>query len=480
EDETNDESKEFDEEEYEELYGDVNINLIDAEPTDEEKGDQEMTNTETVDAKHENVNQEDVGNLVQDDPQATQKTEVLIPSSFISSDYAAKYLNFENIPPLDTEVVSMLDINVQHEVPRTSPLLTIPVSLIPKHTVDNPPEIVTTASSTTISSLLVTDLEKDVKELKTVDHYAAHLSTIKSEVLNAVKEYLGTSLDDALYKVLKKHDADIIKEHSVTAEIVERLRQQYVPEKSTEDIRKIKMDHARKQQVPKATITSSDTTALEEFDQKTTLFETMTKSKSFNKSLKRKTSKDTRPSKKVTSTESSKGTSKSQPKSTSKSAQAEETVFEAGDTQEPHNQGQNMGNTNDQPNAKASLKHDWFKNPERPLTPDPDWITRKTIDFRPPQFYVELEYNFKECYKSVTDHLDWNNLEGKEYPFDLSKPLPLIMERGRQVVPADFFFNNDLEYRMGGSSSKKYMTSITKTKTAKYDIPAIEDMVPSL
>ncbi|GJS62374.1 hypothetical protein Tco_0657158 [Tanacetum coccineum] len=127
------------------------------------------------------------------------------------------------------------------------------------------------------------DLEKDVKELKTIDHSSALLSTIKTEVPNAVKEYLGTILDDALYKVLKKHDVDIIKEHSVPAEIVERLRQQYVPEKSTKDIKIIKMEHARKQQVPKATITSSDTTALKEFDQKTTLFETMTKSKPFNK-----------------------------------------------------------------------------------------------------------------------------------------------------------------------------------------------------
>ncbi|GJT27707.1 hypothetical protein Tco_0907982 [Tanacetum coccineum] len=124
---------------------------------------------------------------------------------------------------------------------------------------------------------------QDVKELKTVDHSATLLSIIKSEVSNAVKEYLGTSLDDALYKVIKKHDVDIIKEHSVPPEIVQRLRQQYVPKKSTEDIRKIKMEHARKQQVPKQTIISSDTTALEEFDQKTTLFESITKSKSFKK-----------------------------------------------------------------------------------------------------------------------------------------------------------------------------------------------------
>nr|GEU41061.1 hypothetical protein [Tanacetum cinerariifolium] len=41
---------------------------------------------------------------------------------------------------------------------------------------------------------------QDVKEIKNVDHSSKLLSTIKSIVQNAVKEYLGTSLDDALYK----------------------------------------------------------------------------------------------------------------------------------------------------------------------------------------------------------------------------------------------------------------------------------------
>ncbi|GJZ26125.1 reverse transcriptase domain-containing protein [Tanacetum coccineum] len=94
--------------------------------------------------------------------------------------------------------------------------------------------------------------------------------------------------------------------------------------------------------------------------------------------------------------------------------------------------------------------------------------------------HVELEYNIEECYKAVTDRLDWNNHEGKEYPFDLSKPLPLIIVQGRQVVPIYYFINNDLEFLRGGSSSKKYTTFITKTKAAKYDILGIEDMVPSL
>ncbi|GJT57105.1 hypothetical protein Tco_0992159 [Tanacetum coccineum] len=59
---------------------------------------------------------------------------------------------------------------------------------------------------------------------------------------------------------------------------------------------------------------------------------------------------------------------------------------------------------------------------------------------------VELEYHFKECYKAVTDRLDWMNPEGHEYLFDLSKPLTLIEDQGHQVVPANYFINNDLEY----------------------------------
>nr|GEV92387.1 hypothetical protein [Tanacetum cinerariifolium] len=93
--------------------------------------------------------------------------------------------------------------------------------------------------------------------------------------------------------------------------------------------------------------------------------------------------------------------------------------------------------------------------------------------------FVDLEYHFEECYKAVTDQLDCNNPEGHEYPFNLTKPLPLIEAQGRQVVPADYFFNNDLEYLKGGNSSRKYTTSTTKTKATNYDnIEGIEDMVP--
>nr|GFA46760.1 hypothetical protein [Tanacetum cinerariifolium] len=201
-DEKNDESKEFDEKEYEELYDDVNISLKDVEPADKQKGDVEMTVAGQV-----NVNQEGACNHVKDDAQATLKIEGPIPSSSISADYAAKYLNFDNIPLVDTEVVLMLDINVQHEVPPTTSTTVV-------------------SESETLAALhqRITNLEKDIKELKTIDSSITLLSTIKSEVPNAIKEYLRTSLNDALHKELHKHSADITKEHSVLAKIVERLR----------------------------------------------------------------------------------------------------------------------------------------------------------------------------------------------------------------------------------------------------------------
>nr|GEU81950.1 phospholipase-like protein [Tanacetum cinerariifolium] len=537
---TDDETNDVDEEEYDrndrELYGDVN----------------------------------GIGNQVKDDAQATQKTEVLIPSSSISFDYDVKFINFDNILPVDTEVVSMLDINVQHEAPRTSPLLTILVFIIPEHTVINPFETVTTTSTTTISSLLTLLFphlqQSTLIPTPTITEATTSTTTVlDSETLTALHQRI-VDLEKDVKELKDRNFADIVKEHSVPVEIVEIPRQQYAPQKSIEDILDIKMKHARK---------------------KTTLFETMTKSKSFNKSPKQralyhalmesilededamdegvteklkkrkpddadkdkgpsagsdrglkicKTSKDTKPSKKAKSIETPKGTSKSQPKSTGKSAQAEKTMFEAGDTQRPHNLREDPGNTNESPVVNIDPK-DWLKRPERPLTLDPEWNKGKSIENKPTQkwlsnlpkeekpsrtfndlistpidfsafvmnrlqiseltqdilvgpaynilkstcrSYVELDYNMEECYKALTNQIDWNNPKGDRYTFDLRKPLPLVMSGNHQIIPIDYYFNNDLAYLQGGSSIRTCMTSLTKTKAANYDLPGIKDMVPNL
>nr|GEY93118.1 hypothetical protein [Tanacetum cinerariifolium] len=93
---------------------------------------------------------------------------------------------------------------------------------------------------------------------------------------------------------------------------------------------------------------------------------------------------------------------------------------------------------------------------------------------------VELKYHLEEVFKATTDQLDWVKPKDHQYPHNLLKPLPLIPNnRGRRVIPFEHFINNDLEYLRGGASSRKYTTSITKTKAADYGhIKWIEDLVP--
>nr|GEX00476.1 hypothetical protein [Tanacetum cinerariifolium] len=93
---------------------------------------------------------------------------------------------------------------------------------------------------------------------------------------------------------------------------------------------------------------------------------------------------------------------------------------------------------------------------------------------------IKLEYHMEEVYKATTDQLDLVNPEGQQYPHNLLQPLPLIPNnRGHRVIPFKHFINNALEYLRGGALSRKYTTSITKTKAADYEhIKWIEDLVP--
>ncbi|GKF44503.1 hypothetical protein Tco_0131055, partial [Tanacetum coccineum] len=82
--------------------------------------------------------------------------------------------------------------------------------------------------------------------------------------------------------------------------------------------------------------------------------------------------------------------------------------------------------------------------------------------------YVELDYTIEECNRALSKKLNWNNPEGDRCPYDLTKPLPVKMSiEGRQIVPRDFFFNNDIAYLRGGSKDKMYTASITKSKAER-------------
>ncbi|GJW77886.1 hypothetical protein Tco_0139568 [Tanacetum coccineum] len=135
-----------------------------------------------------------------------------------------------------------------------------------------------------------------------------------------------------------------------------------------------------------------------------------------------KTSKDAKLTKGTIAKESQSGSSKgtkSQPKSSGKSIQSEEPEFKAADSNMPQDQEGNLGNDDDEPMKETVSKRDWFTKPTQPREPtDPDW---------------NLEYDFEECYKALSEKLDWENPEGNNYPFDLTKPLPLALKTWFQI-----------------------------------------------
>ncbi|GJX94623.1 hypothetical protein Tco_0349209 [Tanacetum coccineum] len=63
-----------------------------------------------------------------------------------------------------------------------------------------------------------------------------------------------------------------------------------------------------------------------------------------------------------------------------------------------------------------------------------------------PEFEV-ADYDMQSKMESgaLSEKLDWDNPEGGDYLFDLTKPLPLVTNRNRQIVPVDYFFNKYLK-----------------------------------
>ncbi|GKC06040.1 hypothetical protein Tco_0997650 [Tanacetum coccineum] len=167
-------------------------------------------------------------------------------------------------------------------------------------------------------------------------------------------------------------------------------------------------------------------------------------------------------------------------KSLHKSTHAEEPMHTAKDLEELAHQEFETRATEDQPFQPWLSNLAW----EEVDTLTPELLIGQTFELMKGtcKSLVKLEYFFEEVYKATTDQLDWNNPEGQQYPHDLRKPLPLIPNsHSRQVIPFDHFVNNHLAYLSGGVSSRTYATSVMKTKAATYGhIKWIEDLVPNI
>ncbi|GJU02596.1 hypothetical protein Tco_1112934 [Tanacetum coccineum] len=230
------EETEEDLDDAEELYRDVNVNL--------RKEDVEMTDADQGEVDQHNISQESGFKQEEEDAHVTltavrdiQNTKGLMQSSSVSFDFTKKLLNFENVSPADNEIASLMDTIVHHEEPsgQSSSLFTIPITVIPvitsafTTTIPPPPPSFNplpqqatptptpiVSEETTLFPALpdfsyvfrfndrVTNLERDLSEMKQVDQYAQAISSIPV----IVDRYIDNKLREGIQQAIKSHTAE--------------------------------------------------------------------------------------------------------------------------------------------------------------------------------------------------------------------------------------------------------------------------------
>ncbi|GKB06350.1 hypothetical protein Tco_0834583 [Tanacetum coccineum] len=155
-------------------------------------------------------------------------------SSSVSFDFIEKLLNFKKVSPGDNDIASLMDTAVCTEEPigQTSTLFTVPITVIPT-TIPSPPHFfnpclqqttptpkLTTSEVTTAFPELpyfasifrfndrVTNLERELLEMKQVDQYAQAISSVPA----IIDRYIGNKLGEAIHKVIQSHNAECREE----------------------------------------------------------------------------------------------------------------------------------------------------------------------------------------------------------------------------------------------------------------------------
>nr|GEU35402.1 putative reverse transcriptase domain-containing protein [Tanacetum cinerariifolium] len=114
------------------IISNMTVKKVDAEEGFIQK---DGTNDEMINVQQGNDNPE-ITQVIEDAhvtlSTVPQKTKVPVTSSSHSSNLAAKFLNFTDIPTIEAEIVSPMDVHVHHEVPskQTPTLLTVIVSSV--------------------------------------------------------------------------------------------------------------------------------------------------------------------------------------------------------------------------------------------------------------------------------------------------------------------------------------------------------------
>ncbi|GJW59235.1 hypothetical protein Tco_0105966 [Tanacetum coccineum] len=488
----------------------------DAEMTESQQGNEnlETTQEQVVEDAHVTIST------------VTKKTEVPVTSSSRSSDLASKFLNFSDIPHTDAEIVSPLDVPVHHEVPRTQAptLLSIPVSVIPEsspvftnipqssHTFTPTPILATPTPPPTIQT---TNPLSNLPDFSSVFRFNDRISALEKEVVELKKDPLHIQLTSLVDEHLDTRLGETREEEvsNFAPPVIEKLFHE------TRD----EVTLAKASSQPQSTYEAAST--LTEFELKKILLDKMEKSESYltapehrecydglkksyaldqdffysydvytlkrgqkdkdkdedpsagsDRGLKRrKTSKDadptTEPKKKDSTSGSSKGT-KSQPRSSGKSVQSQEPVFEVALYMPQDKKVVPWETMMIEPRKETASRLIDDKSLK-----DFDELMNTPIDFS--------AFIMNECYKVLSENLDWENPKGGDYPFDLSKPLPLITHKyalwgishWREQRKSFYAFARGMQSRGDVYSTKRILAVTHVSVMRKYGYGYLEEIV---
>ncbi|GJZ67182.1 hypothetical protein Tco_0630422 [Tanacetum coccineum] len=414
-----DEEETNEDEEVNELFKDVNINL---EGRDTEMANANVQATQVIKDTHVII--------------TVVTPEVQQQSSSISSGFISNMLNpnpdtgINSILNLNTESTSLVDVPVSTNVempPSSVTLLPPPPIPFIQPQQQTPVPIPTIVPSTSLQNLptfgslfkfedRVKALEDNFSEFQQTNQFAAAVSLIPS----IVDTYLANKMNEAIKtaEIIKKQVKEQVKEQvsKILLKIKKFLNDQLEAEVLTRSSNQAKTSHA---------VAAN----LYELELKRILIDKMENNKSINISIQHKTlynalvdayetnkdiletygdtvtfkrrrddededkepstgsnrgSKRRRARKELESTSApkdktfkssgkTKEASKSHHTSTSKSAQAEEPIHADEDLEEPAHQEFDTGFTEDQPIDETTQHPDWFQKPTKPPTPDRDW-----------------------------------------------------------------------------------------------------------
>ncbi|GKD45072.1 hypothetical protein Tco_1269717 [Tanacetum coccineum] len=382
-----------------------------------------------------------------------QKTKGPMQSSAVSSDFTEKLLNFENVSPADNKIASLMDTTIHHEEPSALEVTTAFPSLL-------------YFASVFRFNDRVTNLKSDLSEMKQVDQeeVKTQLPYILPKVVSdfatpVIEQNVTESLEDV---VLAKSSSQPKSTYKAYASLIEYELIKILLDKLEESKSHLRADYKRElyDVLVKSYNTDKD------------LFET------YGKVFTLKRSRDEKDKDQDPSARSDRGT-KRRKSSKEVESQKDPTLIEgkssssSKDTTHSHHKSFGKQHVDFQP------PQTWISviaRAEKPLTSF-DELMDTPIDF---SAFVMNQLNITNLTQELLVGPAFNLLKGTckslaelEYHFE-------EYHRGSQVIPQDYFINNDQEYLKRGSLRRQYSTSVIKIKAATYEIKWIEDTIHNL